>query len=167
MNLEKAIAERKSVRNYTDKKIEKQDIQKIIQAGANAPSGKNGQPWSFVLVQDDRVLFNALCRLSKYMDFMLKADCLIVVLLDKLSSYNYIKDCQAIGACIENMLLTVTELGLGACWIGEIIYRDQEVRKLLGLTSEYELMAVISLGGKGDACPGKKKPVEKTILAWK
>ena len=60
--------------------------------------------------------------------------------------YHEVKDHQAIGACLQNMLLAAHSLGLGAVWLGEILKSEKEVRNLLGLPEKLELMAVIALG---------------------
>jgi len=79
--------------------------------------------------------------------------------------YNDVKDHQAMGACIQNMLLAAHGLGLGAVWLGEILKNAGEVRKLLGLPEEMELMAVVALGhpapGKHTA---KRKDVSEVLL---
>lgn len=52
------IYNRKSVRQYTDKKITKEDLDKIIKAGISAPSGLNLQPWHFIVIQDKQTLID-------------------------------------------------------------------------------------------------------------
>lgn len=50
------------------------------------------------------------------------------------------------GACLQNMLLAAHGLGLGAVWLGEILKNADAVRKLLGLSENLELMAVVAIG---------------------
>ena len=78
------------------------------------------------------------------------------------------KHIQAIGAAIQNMLLTATALGLGTCWIGEIIKNEVTLKKLLKVPSHLELMGVISLGYPNkDPIRTKRKNLEESILSWK
>ncbi|MEW6088893.1 MAG: nitroreductase family protein [bacterium] len=74
------------------------------------------------------------------------APVLILVFMDHKASYNRDKDLMAIGASIQNMLLLVHYLKLGACWLGEILNRKEDVRKFLKLEKNLELAAAISLG---------------------
>jgi nitroreductase len=67
------------------------------------------------------------------------------------------KDAQAVGACIENMLLCALELGIASCWMGEILNQKQKVNKFLGLKPRYDLMAAIVLGY------AKRKPKSRRI----
>ena len=60
--------------------------------------------------------------------------------------YNDIKDHQAMGACIQNMLLAAHGLGLGAVWLGEILNKAEGVRRFLQLPPQMELMAVVAIG---------------------
>lgn len=167
MKLKEAIDARRSVRGYTGEPVAKETVTAILEAGLKAPSGKNGQPWRFIAIQDDKELLRALSKQTVYESFVGTADCLLVVLLDKSASYHYIKDCQAVGACIENMLLTAADLGIGACWIGEILGRDASVKKLLALDNSVELMAVIALGyGADSAAQPDKKTLGDCLLRW-
>jgi nitroreductase len=60
--------------------------------------------------------------------------------------YHELKDHQAIGSCLQNMLLAAHSLGLGVVWLGEILKNSDRVRDLLGLSEDLELMAVLALG---------------------
>ncbi len=140
-----AIYSRRSVRQYTQDPIEDAKIKEIIKAGMWAPSGLNNQPWRFAIVKDPE-LKKKFEPLTKYSRVIKGAKVLLPVFIDKNAMYHPVKDHQAIGACIENMLLAAHSLGLGAVWLGEILKSDKEIRKLLGLGDDLELMAVVALG---------------------
>ena len=163
------MQERKSTRSFMTAPVGKDKIEKILQAGMQAPSGKNGQPWRFAVVQDDKDLLRSVADCTVYKSFVSRADCLIAVFMDKAESYHYIKDCQAIGACIQNMLLAAEEQDLGACWIGEILNSDIAVKKLLGIDNRYDLMAVIAVGQKNgkDEKRAPRKPLEDVLLFYR
>ena len=114
MELLEAIGKRRSVRAYREGRIARETVLEILRAGTLAPSGKNGQPWRFAVVQENRARFAEIAALTVYRAFAERADCLVLVFLDKAESYHYVKDCQAIGACIEKMLLRATDLGIGS-----------------------------------------------------
>ncbi len=140
-----AIYSRRSVRQYAQDPIEDAKIKEIIKAGMWAPSGLNNQPWRFAIVKDPE-LKKKFEPLTKYSRVIKGAKVLLPVFIDKNAMYHPVKDHQAIGACIENMLLAAHSLGLGAVWLGEILKSDKEIRKLLGLGDDLELMAVVALG---------------------
>ena len=65
--------------------------------------------------------------------------------------YDSVKDHQAAGACIQNMLLAAMllaahELELGAVWLGQILKNKQQVNDVLQLSNQYNLMAVVAVG---------------------
>ncbi len=115
-----AIHTRRSVREYTDKKPTIDEIKKILEAGALAPSGLNNQPWRFIVIRDNETK-SELAELTHYKRTVLSAPVLICVFLDLEASYDRAKDLMAIGACNQNMLLAAHSLGLGAVWLGGIL----------------------------------------------
>lgn len=168
--MQTTIQFRTSVRLYKNQTISREDVDSIVQSAILAPSAKNIQPWRFVVVQQEKVLINSISSLVKHSTFMKTADCLICVFLDKDSAFDRTKDCQSIGACIENMLLAATSLGIGSCWIGEILERQTEVKELLQIDKDrYDLMAIISLGYplRPNATVTPRKPLSECVIAYK
>ena len=140
-----AIYKRRSVRDFTADFIERDNLIEIIRAGTWAPSGLNNQPWRFAIVTDDD--FKAKFRgLTRYGEVIEGAKALIPVFVDRDAMYHELKDHQAIGACLQNMLLAAHSLNLGAVWLGEILKNSDKVRILMDLPEGLELMAVLALG---------------------
>jgi nitroreductase len=140
-----AIQGRRTIRNYTSEAVGKGLLLSVLEAGRWAPSGKNGQPWRFIVIRDPKVK-KALSRYTRYGSIIAQAQVVVALFLDSRSSYDRTKDLQAIGACMQNMLLAAHSLGLGASWQGEILNRRAEVESLLEVPADYELMAVLTLG---------------------
>ncbi len=145
MDLLEGIYSRRSVREYTDEPVSREDVMEILRAGSWAPSGLNNQPWRFVVVRDE-VRRRELAKLTRYRQIIEGAPTALAVFCDQEATYNKVKDHQGIGACLQNMLLAAHALGLGAVWLGEILNRGDDVRKLLEVPEGLELMAVIAVG---------------------
>ncbi len=145
MDLLEGLYTRRSIREFVDQPVEREQVLEIIKAGTWAPSGMNNQPWRFVIVQKADVK-RELGRLTKSGFVIDRAPLCIAVFVDRNVMYNDVKDHQAMGACIQNMLLAAHALGLGAVWLGEILKNADEVRSTLGLPKELELMAIVALG---------------------
>ncbi len=161
----RVIRERRSIRKFTPEKVDKKLIEIILEAGRWAPSGLNNQPWRFVLVLEDEKKKSSLAACTKYGKIIQGAPALIVVLIDREVMYNSTKDYQAIGACIQNMLLAIHALGLGGVWLGEILNRSEDVLSILGVDGQrYELMAVIALGYPAKEGKSHRKPLNELIL---
>ncbi len=157
------IKNRRSIRSFLDKDVSRRQIRKILDAGHWAPSGLNNQPWRFVVVKD-KTLKTQISNFTKYSYIIKKANCVILIFLDKNSSYNPIKDAQAIGACIQNMLLCAWDLGIASCWLGEIFNKKIKVNNSLNIKSQYDLMAAIALGYSDKKSKSKRVSLDKLIL---
>ena len=145
MDVLELIKTRRSIREFLGNPVEKEKLEKILEAGRWAPSGLNNQPWKFKVVTENETK-NKLAECTKYGHIIKNAPVSIVVFLNNNEGYDRTKDVQAIGACIQNMLLEIHALGLGGVWLGEIINQHEKAEKVLEVPKNIELMAVISLG---------------------
>lgn len=140
-----AITQRRSIREFTDQPVDTATLHEIVQAGVWAPSGLNNQPWRFVIVTEAAIR-TRLSEQTHYGHIVLAAPALIAVFLDRETMYDELKDAQSAGACIQNMLLAAEGLGLGAVWLGQILKNKENVSRILGLSGNLELMAIIAIG---------------------
>jgi len=154
------IKHRRSIRKFADREVPRELVEQILEAGRWAPSGMNNQPWRFAVVRD-RELKEKISGLTRYGGIIRNADVLIGVFFDADAGYHRTKDTLSMGACIQNMLLTIDALGLGAVWLGEILKSEREVKDLLEAPEGYELMAVIAAGYPAGPHP---EPVERRPL---
>lgn len=158
------ICQRRSVREFTAEPVATELLHTIIRAGIWAPSGLNNQPWRFKIVQDlDQKA--ALALQTQYGHIILAAPVLIAVYLDQKSIYDSVKDHQAAGACIQNMLLAIHELDLGGVWLGQILKNKAAVNTILGIDSQFDLMAIIAVGHpKHRDQNSTRKPINHFLL---
>ena len=140
-----AIFGRRSIRQYKDDPVDQHDVQTILEAGRWAPSGLNNQPWRFAVVRDPEIK-DEVANHTRYREIIRNASVIIAVFIDNDASYDRTKDCQGIGACLQNMWLATHALGLGGVWLGEILKNKERVREILEAPETYELMAVLAIG---------------------
>ena len=140
-----AIFARRSIRQYTDDPVSQQDVRTILEAGRWAPSGLNNQPWRFAIVQDSKVK-DEIAKQTRYREIIRNAPLIIAVFIDNDAGYDRTKDCQGIGACLQNMWLATHALDLGGVWLGEILKNKERVGEILKAPENYELMAVLAIG---------------------
>ncbi len=135
---------RRSVRSYTDQDVEPEKIEAILEAGMAAPSGKNGQPWDFIVLTRREILDEMAERLP-YAKMLREARVAIAVCADRTKSPYWYVDCSA---AAENILLAAHALGLGAVWTATYPYRDRMdvVKELCGLPGSYDSLCVIPVG---------------------
>jgi nitroreductase len=140
-----AIYRRRSIRDFTDKEITREQLYEIVKAAIWAPSGLNNQPWRFVIIKDPGIK-EQVAEQTHYGHIVRDANALIAVYLSKDDMYDKVKDVQSSGASIQNILLAAEALDLGAVWLGQILKNKYEVNRILGLTDKMDLMAVVALG---------------------
>ncbi len=160
------IKTRRSVRKFKPDRVPDELLEKILEAGRWAPSGLNNQAWRFAIVTDKQTIAR-ISGLTHYTKIVLAAQALIPVFLDTAKSYHREKDIQSIGACLQNMLLEIHALGLGAVWLGEIIKSNEQIKKILGLPEELELMAVIALGYPDEAPRSTKRKDLNDLIVYR
>ena len=117
MNVIEAINTRRSIRQYTGEVINDKQLKILLRAGFQAPSAHNFQPQEYIVIKDSKTL-ELIAERHKYAKALPLAGCGIVVCgdLDKESREgSLIADCSA---SIQNILLAVHGLDLGAVWIG-------------------------------------------------
>jgi nitroreductase len=159
-----AIENRRSVREYTGEAVTEEEVGRVLEAARWAPSGLNNQPWRFMKVTD-RSLIEDMSELTRYRGVVSGAELLIAVFLDKREMYDRGKDLQSSGAAVQNMLLAAHDIGLGACWLGEILKRRRDVEELLEVPEDLEMVALVALGRPvARERTGVRHPVEDMIV---
>lgn len=142
-----AIFQRRSIRKYTDQDVSHESIKKLLAAAMSAPSAGNERPWHFIVVKDKERLAQ-LSNASPYAKMTKEASVAIIVCgdlsLEKFQGY-WVQDCSA---ATQNILLEVTELGLGAVWLGIYPLQDrvQYIQNLFSLPEHVVPFSVIPVG---------------------
>lgn len=142
------IKNRRSIRKYLDKPVEKKTIEKIIQAGKYAPSAENTQPWRFIVITDPSMIRELSNGAKEQIKRLLKWRFLLRFRYSELKNIETLKFLfgvsmveqdtiffqapvvifivterkrfydESCACCAENMMLAAHALGLGSCWIG-------------------------------------------------
>ncbi|MBN1793949.1 MAG: nitroreductase [Candidatus Omnitrophica bacterium] len=158
-----AIQNRRSVRRFRKARLRPGVIEDILEAGRWAPSGLNNQPWKFLVLAGEKK--DAIGVFTHYASVVKGADAVIAVFLDHNLGYNRDRDCMAIGAAIQNMLLVIHAKGLGGCWLGEIVNRKNKVSAFLHMPKNLELAAVVAVGvARTYPRRGRRRALKKCIL---
>ncbi len=180
----KVIQDRRSIREYTPDPVSNEDLDLILEAARQAPSGENAQPWRFIVVKDaaTRKKLGAIAgggsgrrftaefvtkkmqeRFASLEDEAKKKAAFEKLTSGQVSAFlaDAPVDLVIVGkkdvwdlpfdtsASIENILLMVTALGLGACWVIApcIDIRDEErIKELLSIPQGYKAISIISIG---------------------
>ena len=168
MNVIEAINSRHSYRGkYKNIKVPREDLETIIRAGINAPSGCNKQTTYFIAIDNDEVLN----KLKSVIDppIAQTAPNAICVLTNRINAYR--DKCYAVqdySAAIENMLLTIVELGYQSCWYEGHITDDDginhKMEEILNVPKDYEIVCFLPIGiAEEEVTKPTKKSFEQRV----
>ena len=150
MDLLEVMTNRRSVRSYTEEEIPAEKLEKILQAGLLAESGKNLKPWEFIVVEDKEVLAKMAKSRAAGGAMLEHAKCAVVVVGDTEKTDVWAEDCSV---AMAHMHLMADCLGVGSCWVQGRLREasdgrttEEFIRDLLGIPDQYGVEAVLSLG---------------------
>jgi len=148
------LKERRSIRKYQDKPVEKEKIDKLLQAALLSPSSVDSQPWRFIVIEEKEELQELARSKTGGSSFLADAALAIVVCADPDASDVWVEDASIAAFSIQ---LTAQSLGLGSCWIQIRNRRHDEetksedfVRDYLNIPDYIRVDSIISLGYPGE-----------------
>ena len=165
MELKEVLLKRRSIRKFTEEAVSEEHINELLHAAMSGPSACNKKPWEFYVISKEEVL-EKLRSASKFTK--MKAPLAIVVcgnlshaLPMQLADY-WIQDCTA---ATENILLRVTDLGLGAVWCGIHPQKraEQKVAEILGLSKKEIPLNIILIGHPAEEPEARDQYDEKRV----
>jgi nitroreductase len=184
------INQRRSIRKFKDTPVADEIIEKILHAATQSPSGKNRQPWHFIVAKEDkrsemiRLMREGIeKRTSQGIDtgsakwtirVMEHAPVTIFVFntneaqVEKEKSFvqtllNSV-DVQSIGAAIQNLLLAAHTYGLGTLWICDVFYAYHELCSWFG--EKHQLIAAISIGYPEEQPMARPRKSLSQVVRW-
>ena len=146
---------RRSVRRFTGEPISIDRLRPALEAFRFAPSAGNRQPWRIVVVRDRETIERIGQDVSAQSKVFVGAGALLVVYANPFESWKHVRGgiggvpwpqiyLNDLGAAIQNLLLAIHALGLGAVWIG--YYDPIALNRIIEKPPELEPIALIPLG---------------------
>ncbi len=170
-NFTELANQRHSVRKYSDKQVEQEKIDAIIEACRVAPSANNSQPWKLIFVTDpelkNKVAEATYSGAVKFNRFSTYAPVICVIVAEKpkviTQVSKIIKKIELplidIGILASHFCHTAADLGLGTCMLGW--YDEQKVKSLLSIPEKRRIGLLITLGYESPDAKIKQK-IRKT-----
>lgn len=179
------IINRRSVRRYKSCQITNGELDTILKAGRYAPSGGNNQSTTFLVIQNQQILKELALLVEKEFASMSVDENMYKSLknsinLSKNGGYCFYHNaptlvvtankkgyCNAFADCavaIENMMLAATTLGIGSCWINQLVWLDKnpavcEFMRKLGIAQYEQICGAVAFGYADQGVHG---PLERT-----
>ncbi len=156
-----AIHARRSVRKFRPDPVDREDLQRIVAAAIDAPSGCNAQLRQYVIVDDVEVMD----KLRGFSHALEAAPAAVVLVIDPKPTRFGEFWVQDASAAMQNMLLAAEALGYGACWVeGAIRRHEKDIADMLGVPEPLRVWSIMPVGrpdGRPDR-PEKSDPDEVT-----
>ncbi|NSW92943.1 MAG: nitroreductase family protein [Firmicutes bacterium] len=164
MDVLSAIQGRRSVRNYSSKEVEKEKLNKVLEAARLSPSASNNQGWKFIVVRNEETR-KKLTEAAGGQKFVGQAPVVIVACgtdperVMKCGQHRYTVD---LSIAVAYMILEAYEQGLGTCWIGH--FDEGAVKKILDIPDTVRVVAMTPLGYPAESpAPRPRKPLSEII----
>ena len=174
--LQKIIFQRRSIRRYLPRPVEREKVLTCLRAAQAAPSSQNSQPWRFMVIDDpdlkrrfSEAAFSGIYTATRFAEAA-PVFILILARIDFVAGrlgrqiqgvpYNLLD----IGIAGEHVVLQAEELGLRTCWIGWFDVR--KTRRFFKIPRKYKIVAMLSLGYSDKRPP--RDPSRKALeeIAW-
>lgn len=166
-------AKRCSVRRYLGRAVEREKIERCLDAARLAPSACNSQPWKFVVIDEpqlrDKVAKLTFGPVLSFNHFSMTAPVLVLLIAErpkiiakiggKLKQKNFTQMDIAIAA--EHFCLAAAEQDLGTCIMGW--FDEEGVKNLLNIPAKKRIELIITAGYPDPEYdhPKKRKPLDK------
>jgi nitroreductase len=167
MKFNELIVTRQSVRKYSKRPVEPEQLALCLDAARLAPSASNSQPWTFIVVNEPelraKVANETYGPLKTFNKFVPEAPVIVVFVLEKPKLITEIggrlkrKEYPLIdiGIAAEHFCLQAAELGLGTCMLGW--FNEKQIKHLLSIPANKTIGLLITLGYAPDEYPLRKK----------
>jgi len=179
MNFFELAAKRESCRSYTDEKVSREDLQKMLQTAQLAPSACNSQPWRAIVVDEENsveairpLLQDKISPINRFVRnvpaFIVICEgtaCLSARVGGKVKNNHYAS--LDIGLYTAHLCFAAAELGLGTCIMGW--FNEPEIKKLLDIPEHVRIRLVLAVGRSAKDAPREKarKPLENVTAFGK
>lgn len=148
MDFDSVIEKRHSVRSFSSKRVSWKLVMEAVYAATQAPFAGNENHVRFVITENTDNIKEIGQKSSQA--WIQDATILAIVCTDEAKLKRLFDDHgekyaqQQLGAYLENFLLKITDLGLGACWVGE--FNERIVRRLYKIPESQKIEAIIPIG---------------------
>lgn len=167
MDFEEVIKNRYSCKKYSDKKVEKEKLDKILEAGRLAPTAKNLQEYHIYVIQSEK----NLKKVDEVTPCRYGASTVLLVTYDKTNVFTYpggsrdsgIEDATIVAT---HMMLAAKNQGVESCWIN---FLDPDItHKKFRLPAKEEVLMMLDIGYPAEDCEinplhDKRKDLSETV----
>ena len=140
MDVYQCIKSRLTVRSFRPDPVPESVIRRMLQAARWSPSARNRQPWHFIVIQN-RDTLDKIGAIASSGGFIGDAPLAVAVVMDRAGRPEF-----DAGRSLQQMELTAWSLGVGGCVAGVRGDENAQVKELLNIPEDKELVTVMAFG---------------------
>lgn len=160
------ITQRRSIRKYEDRKIEKEILDKILEAGRLAPSASNRQDWKFIMVTEPDLLKKVAAAMPQ--DFGQDAAAILIGCGKNdntdLMRCDQPKAPMDLSIATSYMQLVAWEEGIGSCWVGS--FYTEPVREALNIPEDMTPITLTTLGYPAENPKARERKSSEEVISY-
>ena len=153
MEFEEVIRNRHSTRCFSNRVVNKEDLDKILEAARIAPTAKNLQPFKILVIQSEEGINNidiiSPCRYNAPTVLLVLGN-----LEEAFSRPDYNSSMSDASIVATHMMLEATNIGVDSVWVA--MFDAKKVKELFNLDDNYVPIVMLPIGYKADNCPPSK-----------
>jgi len=161
------ISARRSIREYAPGPVEKEKLERILEAGRLAPTARNQQDWRILIVSEAALKDRLITEASPHQPFLKGAP---LILAACALNPDYIMRCGHpaflidLAIVLEHMALQAVREGLGTCWIGS--FDEGKAREVLGIPAPVRIVELMSLGYPARLPDARERKPAGDLFRW-
>jgi nitroreductase len=161
------ITQRRSIREYANKTIEREKLDRILEAARLAPTARNQQDWKLILVKNADIKEILVDLAAPHQQFLRGAPILIAACA---LNPAYVMRCGHpaylidLAIVLEHVALQAVREGLGTCWIGS--FDEEKAKTVLGIPQEVRIVELMSMGYPEQIPPARSRKSIKDLVGW-
>lgn len=167
MDVFEAIRTKRAVRRFAERPLPEDATRAILNAGRQAQSSKNSQPWQFIAISD-RATLKQLAECGTYAGHLAGAALGVALVAPETDPEMRPWIMFDIGQAAAHMQLAAWELGIGSCIA--TIYEPEKAREVLGIPADHRLDVALSFGYPAADVqldrpprPGGRRPYDEVV----
>ena len=159
MDVEEAIRERRSIRNWSDRPLDRKTLEELLEAARLAPAAKNVQHWEIIAVTD-RDRLSQLVPICNNQRHVAEAGAFLFIISDPAAKWKHVDPAIA----MDHITLRAHEMGLGTCWIGA--FDEAAMRRFLGIPDDKVAVIGMTVGHPAGASAPKARASLEDLVHW-
>jgi nitroreductase len=167
MNIIEEIVDRRSIREYSQKAIEPEKLERILEAARLAPTARNQQDWKLILVKNSAIRDKLVDLAAPHQPFLKGAPILIAACA---LNPAYVMRCGHpaylidLAIVLEHVALQAVREGLGTCWIGS--FDEIKAKTVLGIPQDMHIVELMSMGYPAQIPPARSRKSIQDLIRW-